>query len=56
MPFLIVCAIFKCFDIMGLFYCVYLGVSCVAVFVMFSMKADRINKEYAEKEDSNDGV
>jgi phosphatidylglycerophosphate synthase len=49
MPFLIICAIFKCFDIMGLFYCVYLGVSCVAVFVMFSMKADRINKEYAQK-------
>ena len=49
MPFLIVCAIFKCFDIMGLFYCVYLGVSCVAVFVLFSMKANRINKEYVQK-------
>lgn len=48
MPFLIICGIFKCFDIMGLFYCIYLGVSCMAVFVLFSMKADRINKEYAK--------
>ena len=49
MPFLIVSAVFKCFDIMGLFYCTYLGASCVAVFVMFSLKADRINKEYAQR-------
>ncbi len=53
MPFLIICAIFKCFDIMCLLYCLYLGVSCLAVFVMFSFKADKINKQYAEQEKEN---
>ncbi len=52
MPFLIICAIFKCFDIMGIFYCVYLGVSCLAVFIIFSKKASNINKKYS-KEGSN---
>lgn len=44
MPFLIICPIFNCFDIMACFYCAYLGLSCVAVFVIFSKKADKINK------------
>ncbi len=51
MPLLILGAIFKCFDIIGLFYCAYLGVSCLAVIVMFSMKADKVNKEYLKNEE-----
>lgn len=49
MPFLILCSIFKCFDVMCFLYCMYLGISCLAVFVIFSMKANRINKEYQER-------
>ncbi len=52
MPFLILCAIFKCFDVMALFYCAYLGFSCLAVFIMFSKKANNINKQYAAKEET----
>ena len=56
MPFLIICAIFKCFDIMGLFYCVYLGASCFAVFVIFSLKASRINKDHFRNRGNEDVI
>ena len=42
MPFLILCGFLKCFDVMGLFYCLYLGCSCIAVFILFSLKASKI--------------
>lgn len=41
MPFLIICIFFNCFDIMCLFYCIYLGISCFAVIIMYSIKAAR---------------
>lgn len=52
MPFLIICAILKCFDVMCLFYCLYLGLSCIAVFVLYSIKADKINRHYAMEKKS----
>lgn len=42
MPFLIACGIFNCFDLMLALYCCYLAVSCLAVYVMFSLKASRV--------------
>lgn len=44
MPFLIVCLFFNCYDLMASFYCLYLGISCCAVIVLYTIKANRINK------------
>ena len=42
MPFLVLCLFLNCFDIMALLYCAYLGISCLAVIVMYSIKATKV--------------
>ncbi len=39
MPLLILCAIFRCYDLMVAFYSLYLGASCLAVYILFSRRA-----------------
>ena len=42
MPFLIVCCVFNLYSLMSLFYCCYLGFSCIATIVLFSIKASKV--------------